>query len=51
MLGSGAQSHPTYTILRGGEVVHESAVYAKFKAEVSAREAAYQAAREWIDEN
>ncbi len=23
LLGSGAQSHPTYTILRGGEVVHE----------------------------
>ena len=49
LLGSVAQSHPTYTILRGGEVVHESAVYGKFTAEVAARDAAYRAAREWID--
>jgi hypothetical protein len=51
LLGSGAQSHPTYTVLRSGEVVHESVGYAKFTAEVAAREAAHRAAREWIDAN
>ena len=47
--GSETHANPTFTIRYGGDVVHESVVYAKFEDDASAEDAAYQAAREWID--
>ena len=49
MLGSGTQAGPTFTIRHDGAVVHESAVYGKFENDAVAEDAAYQAARDWID--
>ncbi len=49
MLGGGTQAGPSFTIRCDDEVVHESAVYGKFENDAAAEDAAYQAARDWID--
>ena len=45
----GVRGDPRYEIRSGGEVVHEGVVPGAFEDHMAAEDAAYRAARAWID--
>ena len=46
---AGARGHPRYAILTGGAIVHQDVLRGEFEDDLAAEDAAYRAAREWID--